>query len=69
MLRMNVSTSTTASRLVITADNEYDLSVKRHQLERQGYVVDRIGNYLYNVRHSTDRSRAQMTLNMLSQAD
>ncbi|MEL7475122.1 MAG: hypothetical protein AAGJ55_02680 [Cyanobacteria bacterium J06555_12] len=45
------------------------MSVKRHQLERQGYVVNRIGNYLYNVRHSTDRSRAQMTLNMLSQAD
>ncbi|MEL7083178.1 MAG: hypothetical protein AAGM36_01645 [Cyanobacteria bacterium J06597_1] len=66
---MNVSTSVNASRLVITADSEYDLSVKRHQLERQGYVVNRIGNYLYNVRHSTDRSRAQMTLNMLSQAD
>ncbi|MEM8715554.1 MAG: hypothetical protein AAGE92_07210 [Cyanobacteria bacterium P01_G01_bin.4] len=66
---MNVSTSVNESRLVITADSEYDLSVKRHQLERQGYVVNRIGNYLYNVRHSTDRSRAQMTLNMLSQAD
>ena len=69
MLQMNVSNSANASRLVITADNEYDLSVKRHQLERQGYVVHRIGNYLYDVRHSTDRSRAQMTLNMLSHAD
>lgn len=69
MLRMNISNSTNASCLVITADNEYDLSVKRHQLERQGYVVNRIGNYLYNVRHSTDRSRAQLTLNMLRQAD
>ncbi|MGK7913304.1 MAG: hypothetical protein AB4050_17770 [Synechococcus sp.] len=66
---MNISNSTNASCLVITADNEYDLSVKRHQLERQGYVVNRIGNYLYNVRHSTDRSRAQLTLNMLRQAD
>ena len=61
---MNASDSTNASRLVITAENEYDLSVKRHQLERQGYVVNRIGNYLYDVRHSTDRDRTQVTLNM-----
>ena len=69
MLQMNISSSTNASRLVITAENEYDLSVKRHQLERQGYVVSRVGNYLYNVRHSTDRSRARMILNMVSSAD
>ncbi len=66
---MNASDPTNASRLVITAENEYELSIKRHQLERQGYVINRIGNYLYDVRHSTDRARRQFTLNMAYTGD